>query len=71
MFWTFNADDCVVLCTRIILMCIVSLLKGYNKSYLMLKSQVDISTENHELQQFNYQAQSLNKRSLVLILGTT
>ena len=51
-------------------MCIVSLLKGYNKSYLMLKSQVDISTENHELQQFIYQAQSLNKRSLVLILGT-
>ena len=51
-------------------MCIVSLLKGYNKSYLMLKSQVDISTENHELQQFNYQAQSLNKKSLVLILGT-
>ena len=44
-------------------MCIVSLLKGYNKSYLMLKSQVDISTENHELQQFIYQAQSLNKRS--------
>ena len=51
-------------------MCIVSLLKGYNKSYLMLKSQVVISTENHELQQFNYQVQSLNKRSLVLILGT-
>ena len=51
-------------------MCIVSLLKGYNETYLMLKSQVDISTENHELQQFNYQARSLNKRSLVLILGT-
>ena len=51
-------------------MCIVSLLKGYNKSYLMLKSQVDSSTKNHELQQFNYQVQSLKKRSLVLILGT-
>ena len=54
-------------------MCIVSLLKGYNKSYLMLsfnRSQADISTENHELQQFSYQAQSLNKTSIGLILGT-